>query len=302
MNIFLDNVNIMSTSGPNHFANKLKKHLEALGHTFRFDKHFDLQLSFIQRNNRINNVPLVQRLDGIYFNNKFDFNAQNSLIQQTYRESKAVVFQTQFNKDLISNYFGNHDNSKIIRNGADFDYIKMIRPLRNSFTKAYNKIWCCASSWRPHKRLSENIRYFLEHSSENDGLIVAGSVDKLKVVTHKRIHYIGNLNINDLISVYKASDYFLHLAWLDHCPNVVVDARASGCKVICSSSGGTKEIAGLDAEIIEEEEWDFKPLDLYNPPKLNFANKKKNTYSCNIDMAYVGKQYSDFLRRVHENK
>jgi len=301
MNIFLDNVNIMSTSGPNHFGNKLKKHLEVLGHTFRFDMSFDMQLSFIQKNNTINNVPLVQRLDGIYFNNKFDFRSQNSPIKRTYDEASAVIFQTQFNKDLIFNYFGEHDNYRIIRNGADLKYIEMIRPLKNSFTRTYEKIWCCASSWRPHKRLSENIRYFLEHSSEKEGLIVAGMVNKSEIVSHKRIHYIGNLNINDLVSVYRASDYFLHLAWLDHCPNVVVDARASGCKIICSSSGGTKEIAGPDAIIIEEEEWDFRPLDLYNPPRLNFENKTKNTHSSNIDMRFVAKQYSDFLGRVYEN-
>ena len=301
MNIFLDNVNIMSTSGPNHFGNKLKRYLELLDHTFRFDKAFDLQLSFIQRNNKIENIPLVQRLDGIYFNNKFDYNMQNSLIKRTYDEAAGVIFQTQFNKDLIFNYFGHHHNYKIIRNGADFEYIKNIRPLNNSFTRTYDKIWCCASSWRPHKRLSENIRYFLEHSTERDGLIIAGDVDKSQILKHKRIFYIGNLNINDLISVYKASDYFIHLAWLDHCPNVVVDARASGCKIICSSSGGTKEIAGLDAQIIEEEDWDFKPLDLYNPPALNFQNKRENLHSSNIDMTFVAKQYSDFLGRLHEN-
>ena len=301
MNIFLDNVNIMSTSGPNHFGNKLKKHLEMLGHSFRFDKSFDIQLSFIQKNNTISNIPLVQRLDGIYFNNRFDFNLQNSPIKKTYEESSGVVFQTQFNKDLICKYFGEHSNYKIIRNGADVEYIKNIRPLKNSFTTSYKKIWCCASSWRPHKRLSENIRYFLEHSSENEGLIVAGQVDKLQTVKHKRIHYIGNLNINDLISVYKASDIFIHLAWLDHCPNVVVDALASGCKIVCSSSGGTREIAGANADIIEEEQWDFSPLDLYAPPKLDFNRKVKNTFSSNMDMQFVAKQYSDFLERIHEN-
>ena len=301
MNIFLDNVNIMSTSGPNHFGNKLKKHLELLGHEFRFDRSFDIQLSFIQKNNTINNVPLVQRLDGIYFNNKFNFNAQNSPILKTYKEASAVIFQTQFNKDLIFNYFGEHQNYKIIRNGADLDYIENIRPLKNSFTRSYKNIWCCASSWRPHKRLSENIRYFLEHSSEQDGLIVAGHVDKMQTIKHKRIHYIGNLNINDLISVYKASDIFLHLAWLDHCPNVVVDALACGCKIICSSSGGTKEIAGPNAILIEEEEWDFKPLDLYNPPLMNFSKKRENTHSSNINMKFVANQYSDFLERIYEN-
>ena len=67
--------------------------------------------------------------------------------------------------------------------------------------------------------------------------------------------------------------YFLHLSWLDHCPNVVVDARSCGCQVICSSTGGTKEIAGEDAIIIEEDEWNYEIVDLYDPPELDFSKK-----------------------------
>ena len=67
--------------------------------------------------------------------------------------------------------------------------------------------------------------------------------------------------------------YFLHLAWLDHCPNVVVDAQAAGCNVICSSSGGTSEIV-YNGKIINEPIWDFSPIRLYYPPdiKPNFEN------------------------------
>ena len=105
---------------------------------------------------------------------------------------------------------------------------------------------------------------------------------------------MGNLDIHTLISLYKKSDYFIHLAFLDHCPNVVVDAAACGCKIICSSSGGTKEVA-IGATLIEEDEWDFKPLKLYDPPELDFTRKVNNECSTNIDMSYVAAQYSKFL-------
>jgi len=81
-----------------------------------------------------------------------------------------------------------------------------------------------------------------------------------------------------LVALYRAADYFIHLAWLDHCPNVVVDARAAGAQIICSSAGGTKEIAGPDAVIIEEDEWDFEPCKLYEPPPMDFSRKQKNQY------------------------
>ena len=292
MNIFLDNVDLNSRSGPNHFAQKLIKYMQRQGHTFNLDKNIDAQLSFIQKTNKIQNTKLFQRLDGIYFNEEFDYLSQNSSILETYKQSDGVIFQSEFNKKLSFEFFGEHSNYKIIRNGADLDFINSVHPLDNNVINNYDKVWSCASSWRPHKRLNDNIRYFLEHSGKNDCLVIAGEVKN--PVIQNRVYYVGNLDIHTLISLYKKSDYFIHLAFLDHCPNVVVDAAACGCKIICSSSGGTKEVA-IGATLIEEDEWDFKPLKLYDPPELDFTRKVNNECSTNIDMSYVAAQYSKFL-------
>ena len=183
-------------------------------------------------------------------------------------------------------------NSIVIHNGADINVIKQTPVLQ--FNK-YENLWCCAASWRPHKRLNENVRYFLEHSGKNDGLMIAGNVNSLDIYRHNRIHYLGNLNQKQLYSLYKKSRYFLHLAWLDHCPNVVVDARASGCQIICSSAGGTKEIAGSNAIVIQEDEWDFKPVKLYSPPKMNFAKKINIGQNSELDMMKVSEMYKNFI-------
>ena len=234
------------------------------------------------------------RLDGIYFNTAQNYKLQNKNIRRAYELSDGVIFQSNFNKNLIFNYFGKHENYNIIHNGADTSAIKEISPLK---FERYENLWSCAASWRPHKRLSENIRYFLEHSGPNDGLFVAGEVSANDAVIHERIHYVGNLNHKQLIALYKKSKFFLHLAWLDHCPNVVIDARACGCKIICGTSGGTKEIAGLDAILLEEPEWDFTPLDLYSPPSLDFSKVKKNNFNSVVSMKHVSKQYYDFLKQ-----
>jgi len=88
------------------------------------------------------------------------------------------------------------------------------------------------------------------------------------------------------------------LAWLDHCPNVVVDAQGAGCKIVCSSTGGTKEVAGTDAIILEEEPWDYQPTDLYSPPKINFSNKIENNWNMVIDMEEVAERYYYFLNKT----
>jgi len=91
-------------------------------------------------------------------------------------------------------------------------------------------------------------------------------------MTHKKIVFYGDLQYNKLKELYAASSTFVHLAYLDHCPNVVVDAAAHGCHIVCSSTGGTKEII-KKGTVIQEIEWDFSPTKLYHPPVLDFSKR-----------------------------
>jgi len=295
MNIHLENVSLQSTSGPNHFATKLVKQFEELGVSADHNLTPDVRLCFIEAHKDFTDgVPLFQRLDGIYFNTAQNYEQQNSNIKKTYDISDGVIFQSRFNKELITKYFGEHKNSIIIHNGADLNYIDQYSALENKLLDKFDNVWCCASSWRPHKRLNENIRYFLEHSNEKDCLVIAGD-SELPVFRNERVLYVGKATIPQLISLYKRSKCFIHLAWLDHCPNVVVDARASGCQIVCSSAGGTKEIAGLDAIVVEEDEWNFEPVKLYEPPDLDFGRKTSNSWDVDVDISTVAKKYKNFL-------
>ena len=299
MNIFLDNVNTSSRSGPNSFGKKLKSQLEKKGNNILLtveecgEIHPDIQLSFIAAQFKI--APLIQRLDGIYFNSEQNFNELNAPIEATYQSADAVIFQPEFNRDLITHYFGKKEKSFVINNGTDLDTIEEINPIDNSNLDKFENVWSCASSWRPHKRLSENIRYFMENSNDNDCLVVAGASPD-KVISDERIFYAGDLDWKTLISLYKRSKYFIHLAWLDHCPNVVVDARAAGCHIVCSSAGGTREIAGNNSTIITEDDWDFTPVKLYKPPVMNFSNRESGENSCNIDIKNVSEMYLAAIR------
>ena len=293
MNIHFENVNTNSNSGPNSFASKLIKYMKRRGHSFDVGKKADIDLCFIESFKMKHHNPMVLRLDGIYFNTMQDYNFQNKNIRLSYERADGVIIQSEFDKELIFKYFGEHRNAIVIRNGADTDLIGEIEPAPND---KFDKVWSCASAWRPHKRLDENIRYFKEHAGKNDCLFVAGKTpENYQKNQDERVFYIGELGVDSLYKLYKTSDYFLHLAWLDHCPNVVVDARAAGCKIICSSAGGTKEVAGKDAIVIKEQEWDFEPVELYNPPKLDFSNKIGNEYNDKGRMQEVAEKYEDFL-------
>lgn len=298
MKVYFDNVDLSSSSGPNSFAGKLTKYMVKDNHEPTSDlSTSDARLCFIESHIPKNDIPLIQRLDGIYFNLSQNYKQQNQNIEKTYHQSDGVVFQTEFNKQLTTKYFGGHQNSVVIPNGADNELIDQILPLAHKKIDKYENIWSCASHWRPHKRLDDNIEYFLQHAGQHDCLLVAGKLDK-QYKKDSKILYLGELDHKRLISVYKSSRHFIHLAWLDHCPNVVIDARASGCQIICASAGGTKEIAGLDGIIIEEDDWDFNPVELYKPPELNFKNKIKNSFNSDYNMLHVMRKYIDF---IHSN-
>ena len=291
MKIYLDNVNFSSSSGPNSFGKKLAKSFLEKGHDINPESSSDVDviLSFIMTNLNVKFRPMALRLDGIYFNSSQDFEKLNAPISMSYKISDAVIFQSEFNKALTEKYFGEHENSYVIRNGTNLKEINNILPLSHPVIDKFNEVWSCASSWRPHKRLKDNIGYFLNNAPEDACLVVAGDNPDFKS-DHPRVFYVGPLDWYTLISLYKKSKKFLHLAWFDHCPNVVVDARASGCEIVCSSSGGTPEIAGSAATIVQEEVWDMSPVRLYQPPDLDYSSTKINTHEdsvLNIDEVAV---------------
>jgi len=284
--VFTHSFDSSSNSGPNKFTRTLFNSLleKDLISIEADQKEADVEFCLIQQQyHKIK--PMVLRLDGIWFNSDQNYKQQNAPIRYSYENADAVIFQSKFNKKLTETWFGQHNNSHIIHNAAD---IKLISSANSHFwDRKFGKdteVWSCASNWRPHKRLKDNIRYFLDFAPKDAVLAIAGGLhmDEAKEILRidNRIFLMGDLDYMSLLSLYKKSSTFVHLSYLDHCPNVVVDAQASGCKIICSSTGGTKEIVKKGI-IVLEKEWDYKPCDLYNPPQMDFSiseelNRKSN--------------------------
>ncbi len=301
MKVFTHNFNPQSNSGPNKFTRSLFARLISKNQVSLTNNQQDSDVEFCLIQQQAHKVkPMVLRLDGIWFNSEQDFNNQNKPIKFSYDNADAVIFQSNFNKKLTEHWFGKHKNSFVISNTSDE---KLIDKIDKNFWREKlghpEEVWSCASSWRPHKRLNDNIRYFLEVAPENAILAVAGkdaTIDNLSIKNNKRIFFLGELDYLSLLSLYKLSSTFVHLAYLDHCPNVVVDAQASGCHVVCSSSGGTSEVV-YDGTIIIEDEWDYSPIPLYKPPKIDYykavkvddLKRKRTMDSCANDYLTVMK-------------
>lgn len=298
MNIFLENFDEKSDSGPNGFTKKLFSQL-VKDDKVKLTNYQDADLSFCLIQEAVKKIkPRVLRLDGIYFNSEQDYQSLNHPIRQTYESADAVIFQTQFNRNLIEKWFGKHPNGHIIRNGTDVDLINNIPHIQHHVLDKFREIWSCAAAWRPHKRLDENIRYFLEFAPKDCALVIMGKDAEQWLINDPRILYVGHIPWETQISICKRSSTFLHLAWLDHCPNVVVDARSAGCKIVCSSAGGTKEISGINSIVINEDDWDFSPIKLYEPPKIDFTKCFIGVENIDIDISSVSKFYLNALISV----
>ena len=257
-----------------------------------------VRLSFITSSVHGSGLPSVLRLDGIYFNSEQRWHELNAPLEASYGSANAIIIQSEFDRRLITRYFGAHPNATVIHNGASADEIRTIAPYTSRQLDRFSDVWVTASAWRPHKRLTDNIAYFMEHAAGDACLVIAGSV-AVQPFVDQRVIYVGDLSQERLWSLYRRASHLVHLAFLDHCPNVVVDARAAGCRIVCSSSGGTREIAGPDAIVIDDLDWDMRPIALYSPPSLDFSNVGSNTHlDGNIDINYVAARYTNVLESV----
>lgn len=312
MKIFTHNFNPQSNSGPNKFTRTLFQKLIKDNNVYlSHQKDADIEFCVIQQQ-AFKLKPMVLRLDGIYFNSEQDFNQQNAPIKFAYDNADAVVFQSNFNKKLTESWFGSHKNSHVIHNAADSSFINLPDLKQGVIPKFGNEmfwpwdyekeVWSCAASWRPHKRLLQNVLYFLDHAPDNAVFAIAGGLgmDEAKQYMNMspRIYVLGELQYPQLISLYHRSTTFVHLAYLDSCPNVVIDAQAAGCKIICSSTGGTHEVVN-NGIVILEDEWDMKPCTIYKPPNMDFSKIKEVEIHRDFRDKKTGEKVSCFVNCVN---
>ena len=211
----------------------------------------------------------ILRLDGLYFdseNTRGDSEKLNRPIFKAYKKANGIIFQSDFSRLLFKNFAGEtHSPNVVIPNGVP----KNFSPEGEKIDYGYEKTILCSAKWRAHKRLDCIIEGFLEYGNPNVGLvIIGGGIEKR--FEHPKIKYVENIPPHDLPKYLRGGNAFIHLTWLDNCPNTVVEALACGLPVLCTHNGGTKEIVRSNGIVIQcEEDYDFKKVALYKPPKCD---------------------------------
>jgi glycosyltransferase involved in cell wall biosynthesis len=308
-------------AGPKIFLRRLKKsvHRNKMAKICHFLNPFhDIGLySSIARN--IYKKPYVLRVDGIYFDKMETLGnneEKNKPIFQSIANSAGIIFQSEFSKNLVETFYGNfHQNYSIINNGA------RINLSTTSHRKELNladkdKIILCLAQWRSHKRLKYILEVYklLRTEINNLKLLILGKDAKFNPIPG--VIYRGEIPPDDLYKYYKSSDLLIDLAWLDNCPNTVVEAICNGLPVVCSNQGGTRELiqktrAGIVSKCDKDTEIK-EYVNLYNPPIPNietvardvlsiFQNYPhyKNRINCDpVDIDNIARQYIDFITKI----
>jgi len=272
MIIHVDNVNVSSLSGPNTFARRLAQQLMCMGHKVIVGDGTDADVSlvFIEPTGQPLARRVVQRIDGIWFSPN-EFYAKNCAIKALYDRADHIIFQSNFDKTLITKWWNEPVNSSVINNGTNILLAAIIHPTLIKIRNHFDKVFVCSSNWHGQKRLCDNIKMFkhLRNFYDNSCLIIMGN-NAPNIIEPNRIFCTGHVKHEVYMQVYAMSDWMIHLEWLGHCPNVVIEALSQNTPVICSNVGGVKELIGNYGLVLnEEQQYNYELVDYENPPMID---------------------------------
>jgi glycosyltransferase involved in cell wall biosynthesis len=295
MKIYIENNKL--TGGPsvfkyrliNSFKNKIKT-------THNINEDFDCELAFIDVSKK-HNKPILLRIDGCY-THEHNKNRNKNIIE-SIKKSKAIIYQSNFSKEMYEKYLKINKENSVILNGIDYNYT-------NSVSEDYSVepgSFVAVANWRDGKRPMSTIKGFLEASTGTKLYVIGNIENKIK---DKNIVYLGNIKEDRVISVLKRTDYMIHLCHLDSCPNSVVEAIACNNNVLCTNLGGTKEIVKDNGYVLDVDSWDFTAMkkDYYDNlcPKIvaegiyNLLKIKKDFTRDDLDIDKVSDKYISYIK------
>lgn len=294
-----ENIN-RQDSGKHKFLNRLSIELKKSGCKF-VDNDADILLHIGRNITGKRAKKIIMRVDGLILNKSQPYEKNNRKILKYINKSDAVIYQGSFCKDAYEKFLGVKKKNICIHNGADpSEFLE--RDVTNYFFT-----YC---RWRPHKRHANICRGFIKavENGLDSILYVGGEVDKKEQIDHPKINYLGWIPPDVIKACLGHAISTIHLSWLDWCPNSMVESITSGCPVIYSDSGGSKEIGKFGGIPIRDTQWDFTPTFLYDPPWINekmiadalieIKSKKIDINREALSIKNIAQEYLNFFNEV----
>ena len=182
-------------------------------------------------------LKVVQRLDGSArdygrYGDGDDRQAQVNLL------ADLTVFQSHYARyGVRDKYRVIPQDGPVIYNPVDLD---LFRPADSPPENPRPRVANAAFSMNP-KKGARSLDLLAESHPDID-FVLCGRYDSIG--EHPNVRQMGFLNQADLADVFRTCDVFLTLTENDSCPNVVLEALASGLPLLYRQSGGVPELVG----------------------------------------------------------
>ncbi len=292
-----------ATSGKGKFQDRLalELHKQGVSVTRDINDSVDVALHVGRMRFKTNSKKNVLRVGPACIDSSKDYKAINKAKWKSVKQADGIIYQSDFSRKVYRKFVGKPDIPEtIISNGASPEFYANLEPICSPYK--YNFL-AAQRKWIPQARLKDIVRSFQEAGIENSALWIAGETQKK--YKGKGVYYVGLFEDEVLGRYYRMCDALIHMVWLDVAPNSVVEALVAGCPVISGDQGGTIELTGWG---ITDREYDFKPVNLNKPPRVNvialqgvlrLAIKKEPLENTErVDISNIAREYLSFFERV----
>ena len=182
------------------------------------------------------NVRVVQRVDGSArdYGRFDDADCRQARVNML---ADLTIFQSEYSKYSVTKKFKViQQDGTIIYNPVD---TQTFRPhgLKRSIE---GRIKVCNASFSTNPKKGSRRIARLARQNPDVTFVLCGHYPQLPDLAN--IQLLGYLDRPEIAAAMRSCDLFLHLAENDPCPNVVLEAMASGLPVLYKKSGGTPEL------------------------------------------------------------
>lgn len=296
------------SQGPGIFLTRLKTALERRGRFSAEEPDVWIQLSFqdlpewVRARRQTGGTKVLVRMDGAYCNRHQWLRKPVSLalpladdwysarvnrkknrrIRENLLAADGIVYQSRFSRALTQRFVTPTEPGVIIYNGIDLSAFHPNGP------KSAIRVEGCVNilishSFQPYHRLHDAFRILAQLKEQADArfhLHVLGGdkggcfpyaqsvADGLGLCAGEDYTIHGKKPHTELASIYRACDLMLNLSYWDACPNVVIEALASGLPVVGVDHGGVAELVGDSGGILVNENIPFTWIDHLNPERM----------------------------------
>ncbi len=142
-----------------------------------------------------------------------------------------VIFQSEFQKSFFKKWGYKGKNNVVIHNGAP----SIFKNDNFSIGEIHNPLKLISNS--NHKEFKRHD--IIARMSLLDGVDINHVGNWSNKIANHKVNIKGTLSHDEIVEIYKNSDYLLHPAIADPCPNSIIEALSFGLPIIYNNKKGS---------------------------------------------------------------